>query len=670
MNNAIHKIILVLTMFLAICLPDEAAAQQEPVRDTLPPALKTGIRRMDLGIGEVLTGVEGMRAVVSPLGEGDVIRWAQNLPGVATGADGGSAIYVRGGNLGSNLITLDGVPVYGWSHLLGLTNVIASEAIGEVSLAKGGFGGAHGNFTSSHLKIKTLNPVTDKVQTGLSVNNFLASAGVTAPLGRSMTLMAAGRVSPLALEYRAVKGLLGGGLGGLEDFGAGVFDLYAKLHGELGEGDWWSVSGLGTMDRYSWMTSDDSREKIGWHNAIGLFRYHDELRRGSLDLKASYNMYSSIQEQMKIFRGNENLFSLKSVVRELTASLEYGADIGDHGAVSTGLSLRGADFRPGTMEGVDNKSLSLLPSAFAELSYNSREVEMKGSARLNVFTVDTVLVHPDFSLSLKWKPFVFMAVEATFDMMHQFYHTLEGLPVGWSMDMLVPSSSVLPAESVIQGFAGLVFNFGNHIISAGAYKKGMDGLIYFRDPRNLFNGSLSAWEDQVDTGRGDSKGVELLYEYQGRDVYVKASGTLSRSTRWDFFEVNQGKPFHAPFDRRIVANVTAEWKGISAAFIYQDGNWVNGRGERYGVLLPGNEETVLEYFATINNHQMPALIRLDLGYRHTWVGKKVSHTLNAGICNVLNRFNPFTVYFDTEDEVWKEMALLPILPNFSYRIEF
>lgn len=78
------------------------SAQDLERHDTLTAAIKTDSRR-----------------VISPLGEGDPIRWAQGLPGVTTGADGTTAFYVRGGNMGNNLITLDGVPVYGYSHLLG-----------------------------------------------------------------------------------------------------------------------------------------------------------------------------------------------------------------------------------------------------------------------------------------------------------------------------------------------------------------------------------------------------------------------------------------------------------------------------------------------------------------------------------------------------------------------
>ena len=110
-------------------------------RDTLPASVVTGVRRLQFDAGEILSTPESVRAAASPLGEGDPIRWIQYLPGVSTGADGTSASFVRGGNMGGNLISLDGVPVYGYSHVLGLTTVVPNDALESVSFAKGGFGG-------------------------------------------------------------------------------------------------------------------------------------------------------------------------------------------------------------------------------------------------------------------------------------------------------------------------------------------------------------------------------------------------------------------------------------------------------------------------------------------------------------------------------------------------
>ena len=67
---------------------------------------------------------------------------------------------------------------------------------------------------------------------------------------------------------------------------------------------------------------------------------------------------------------------------------------------------------------------------------------------------------------------------------------------------------------------------------------------------------------------------------------------------------------------------------------------------------------------------MPALVRLDIGYQLRWRRGRTAQELNLGVFNVLNHYNPFTIYYDTKEEVWKQLALIPILPNLSYRISF
>ena len=112
-------------------------------RDTLPAAVKTDIRQGEEHLpGVYRTDMASLRGIVlSPVGENDPIKFAMTRPGVASGAEGFSAIFVRGGNLGNNLMTLDGVRIYGISHLLGLTTALPDEAVSSVDFCLGGFGG-------------------------------------------------------------------------------------------------------------------------------------------------------------------------------------------------------------------------------------------------------------------------------------------------------------------------------------------------------------------------------------------------------------------------------------------------------------------------------------------------------------------------------------------------
>ena len=666
--------------------PDYDEVNYKPIIDTLPPsrveaswkdtlraAIITDSQRMELSLGHLQTGLEGIRAVVSPMGEGDPIRWAQSLPGVTTGADGTTAMYVRGGGSGNNLFSLDGVPVYGYSHILGLTTIVPTQVMESAELGKGGFDGAESNFTAAHLRVVTKAP--SKTQKwSAALNTFLASVGAEGPIGKKLSYIVSARVSPLTWEYRAMRKMLPGVLGSLDKFSATVGDAYAKLRWELDQANSIEVSFLGNQDRYCFDTPDASHEVMGWNNLVGVVRFKRDWERTRLELRASANRYGSSQEQDKVYRETANHLSLRSTLTEYTLAgdMHHRLD-GDRLSLGEGLSLRYAQFAPGQVASVTNRSDVLLATAWVRADYTVPErLSLKATLRGNYFrnlTGTVGRIDPEASLSAKVNLTRWLSLELTGDRLVQYYHTLEGLPLGWSLDMIVPSGAAVRPETALQGNAGLSGRVGAHSFSLGGFYKAMDGLVYYKYAQSLFSGALAAWEDHVDIGKGTAYGAEFLYEYQGKEWYARLSYTLSKTTRHDFAETNEGRPFHARFDRRHVLNATAQWRGFTATVILQSGHWENGAAETYPMHVPGGVWTA-DYYSGVNNYHMPTVFRLDLGWQKSFTTGRVEHTVNVGVCNVTNHFNPFMLYFDTSTESWKEIALLPILPNLSWRISF
>lgn len=680
MSKYIATLLLVL---IAIC---PSYAQEAHLRDTLQASIKTDhSRRNELRIDRHESVASYIRSVVSPLGEGDPIRWVQSLPGVSSGADGTTSFYVRGGNMGNNLITLDGIPVYGYSHLLGLTTVIPSEIIKSASISKGGFEGGMGNFTASHLAIVTKEVTAKRPQTSFAINNFMASASLESPIGKKMSIQFTGRISPLTLEYKALHKMLPDVLD-MDGFRAGVGDAFLKYAWDIGGGRSLKASGLYSMDRYSFHLNDDSNESMGWQNIIGALTYRSEhMAWTDFEAQLSMNSYSSSQRQVKDYRGTVNDLSLVSEMNEAVASAKWTSFIGGRKRLSLGYGLKGryATFRPGQLATVRNESRTMLASAHLQACYEIPEkLSVKAGVMGNWFMkFDQVptnqpkpkafsRIDPDINLSVHFQATKNLAIEATFDRIRQYYHTLEGLPTGWSLDMIVPSGAKVTPETATQGSIGFSYGASSHHASIGGFYRHMEQLVYYKYGQTLFNGGLAVWEDDVNQGKGDSFGIESVYEYSNGDWYGKASYTLSKTTRYGFQDVLDGAEFHARFDRRHVLNATVMWKGASIAFTLQSGNWENAAPEKYPMHTFGEDEWTASYFSGVNNYKMPLVLRLDLGYRHSFITKNIRHELNFGICNVTNHFNPFMLYFDTNTESWKMLALLPILPNFSYRIEF
>ena len=663
---------IIFTLLIAISL-----RAQEPERvDTLQAAVKTESHRVEVALGKLQTSLEGIRVMISPLGEGDAIRWAQSLPGVTTGADGTTSMYVRGGGSGNNLFSLDGVPIYGYSHILGLTTVIPTEATESASLAKGGFDGGDNNFTAAHLRMTSRAP-SDHRKTSVSLNTFLVSAGTEGPIGKKLSYVLSLRYSPLTLEYRAARKFLPDLISGLNNFSTNVGDAYGKLRWQIGSRSFLDASFLGSIDSYGFDAPGQyqaAHEEMSWNNIVGMLRFRHYWENSRLELTASANRYGSSQQQDKVYRDVRNCLSLHSQLSEYTVAGQLQHTLPKGFALSEGVNLRYAQFAPGQVAEANNVTGTLLSTLWAQGEYSIEDrlkikAVVRGHYYRNLMRDTQGRLDIDGSLLVKINFTDWLSLELTGDRMKQYYHTLEGMPVGWSLDMVVPSGKQVAPETALQGNAGLTAIVGNHTVSLGAFYKAMDGLIYYKYAQSLFSGALANWEDDVDFGKGTAYGAEFLYEYLGKDFYLRTAYTLSRTMRHDFAQTNNGQPFHARFDRTHVLNATAQWKGINATFILQSGNWENGAAETYPVKLPGKDWNA-KYFSSVNNYRMPTVIRLDLGYQFAFKTGKVSHKVNLGICNVTNHFNPFMLFFDTEKEAWEEIAILPIMPNFSWRIEF
>ena len=671
------KVVLILLFFVSMT----CAAQQQNWLDTLDAAVKTDYRRIEASLGHLHTGIEGIRGIVSPVGEGDPIRWAQGLPGVTTGADGTTAMYVRGGGSGNNLFSLDGVPVYGYSHILGLTTLVPTSVIESAELSKGGFSGDESNFTASHLRVITRKP-EGSGKWSFALNNFLVSAGAEGSIGGRINYIFSARISPLPLEYRAAKEHLPGMLGGLENFGALVGDVYGKVNFRINNVSYLTASALASQDHYSFSMSKYSQEAMGWSNIIGMLQYHRRGENTLIDITAAYNKYGSVQEQDKQYRNVRNQLSLSSDLTEYSLQAKLNHSWDSPFTLDEGLTLRYAMFAPGQVGEQGKRTSTILATPWIQATCNIPDkINIKAVLRSNYYHCTNFLpstnekrntkgrFDPEASLAAKWTITPHLALEATFDRLVQYYHTLEGMPVGWSLDLIVPTvESVLPEKS-LQGGAGLSGRFGDHSLSVGGFYKLMDNLIYYKYSQELFSGGLAGWAEHVELGDGRSYGLETLYEFQHEDWYARAAYTLSNTTRENFPSFYDGAPFHARFDRRHMLNATLQWRGFSATMILQSGHWENGEAVTYNTYYVDNSFTS-KYYSGVNNYHMPTVFRLDLGWQKTFKSDRAEHSVNVGVCNATNHFNPFMLYFDTDTESWKEIALMPILPNFSWRVTF
>ncbi len=673
-----------------------ASKHDAMLQDTLPAAVKTDVRRFpDQLPGTFTTDLKALKGrVLSPVGENDPIKYAMTLPGVSSGAEGFSAFFARGGNLGNNLFALDGVRIYGLSHLLGLTTSVPGDAIETMDFRICGFSGETGGLTASHVALHSPDLLEKGLCTAASVSTTFLGASVIAPVVKNKAaVMVVGRWSPFGLEYGLLKKGFDKGWR-MPSLKLGVWDAYAKAQWQIAPRHALTVSGFGSRDGYN-IGFPGTDYTLGWENAMGHLSYRFTLPAATIKADASFNHFKNRMEHAAVVRGEESLLQLQSKIDEqnyaVTAEHRF---YNGHFLLSEGIRHQRSRMSPGAAKISEAKikviddvpftervSHPTQTSGFVELAFDFGPVNLMANVRGNFYQNNAERKADaykgfawEFSARAKWQIVRGIVIEATWDDRTQFDHTLEGTPLGWSLDLMVPSTSRLRPERARQVYGGIFTSFMGHAITIGGYYKKMENLVYYTDAMAMFTSAVQGWSDHAQVGGGSSYGAEFLYEAHLTEIGAEWSVayTWSKTDR-RFPDIDGGRPFPARYDRRHILHANAQWKGISAGFTLQSGHWETVAAGQYIGYLPGSE-VVLDYFSHPNNWQMPLYVRLDLGYQFEFTTGKSSahplqHILNLGIFNVLNRHNPSMLSYDTETKTWNQVSLFPIMPSIKYTVE-
>lgn len=679
-------IIAILLCFLAA---GSICGQETGRVDTLEAAVKIASRPVAAETGMYALPPVRIFKTVSPLGTGDVVKFAQTLPGITTGAEGSSTVYARGGNIGNNVFTLDGTPIYRPTHLLGFTTAFSPDLTGDTELYLGGFTSDEGNLTASHIKMTSRTADWNRAEGKASLSNFFVDANVSVPIVRErLTFTGSARYSILPLEYRAVKDWLKRSQSVFDTLTTSTYDLYGKLDFKINERGRVSLSAFRSYDSFGYVKGP-AANTVGWDNTIASLNFNYALsERTRIEVRASYNDNGGSQLQDWKLEDERTLLEMRSRMREVYALAEMHTRFTEGLELQYGLSSRSGWFNVKnnvSSVAASNWQRSVITSANVQLTWSGLKHMVRAGARMNVYHLvgdpseNKIFYMPEGSLMARFKVVRDFGVEMTVDYVSQFYHTLEGVPMGWSVDLIVPAGKTVRPETALQGYAGLCYDRGIHHVKLGGYAKRMYGLVYYPDATTLFSTSLTAWKSNVESGTGTSYGGEFFYEVNGRRFNGTLAYTLSKTDRL-FRNVNYGKPFPAKFDRRHIINATASYTIIDkghinldfiTSFTLQSGHWEtmqDGYLPVWGVIDQSVRKAPL--ISAVNNYQMPTYIRWDNSVRMEIQGSRVSHTVNLGLYNTLNRHNPSMVFYNYELRRWQTVSLIPIMPSLYYSIAF
>ena len=655
--------------------------------------------------------VSQIKDIPALLGEKDVLKVIQLMPGVQKGSEGNSGIYVRGGGPDQNLIILDDATVYNASHLFGFFSLFNGDALKSVELTKGGFPARYGGRLSSVIDLNMKEGNKQEFHGEGGVGLIASRLMVEGPLKKGVS-------SFLVSGRRTYADLLARPLMPKEaKAGYYFYDLNTKVNYDFGRKNKLYLSGYFGQDKFSvkekFNDGDFTKTGINWGNATGTFRwnhlFHDQLFGNASVIFSNYQL--NIYSDDKTNNGTYTLDYL-SGIRDM--GIKYDLDFlpNPQHAIRAGIQSTYHRFKPSALVVKDSdlnrdtreiQNIDVVESGiYAEDTWHPiPRLRVNGGFRLTHFAVkNKTYLRPEPRLSGSYQLQPDLSVKASYARMNQFVHLLSNTGIGLPTDLWVPSTSrIAPQQSqqVALGFAKDIPKHDLTLTIEGYYKKS-NNIVGYKEGASflLIDGPESAenvsWENNITAGQGWSYGAEILLQ---RKV-GRFSGWLGYTLSWtqlQFDSLNYGKKYYARYDRR---------HDISVVGIYQwsdritlSGTWVYGTGNAITLPMatyeapsnhpstnPGSNyyyytRSVTDYGAK-NDFRMAPYHRMDVGIQFHKKKRWGERTWEVSFYNAYSRKNPFYYYLgvekheDTEQSEMrlKQISLFPIIPSVSYNFKF
>ena len=672
------------------------------LKDVVIDAKKQQARKNVIGtqVGTVKLEMKQLKMMPVLMGEVDVLKSIQLLPGVTSVSEGNSGFYVRGGGADQNLILLDEAIVYNTGHMLGFFSVFNADALKSTTLIKGGMPANYGQRLSSvvDIKMKDGNDKYYSIDAGIGLISSRLTAQGPIVKNKSSFIISGRRTYILDLVQPLLKGKK------FEGTNYFFYDFNTKLNYKFSDKDRLYLSGYFGRDVFKLnfkarafeilMPYGNSTATLRWNHLFSnkLFVntsviYNDyNYKLGATQEKFSFENYSGVRDyNVKIdfdyFLNNKN-------------KLKFGSNYTYHKLSPNILSAKGEDFNlnnEGSPTYAHESSLYLLDelkvsellkaniglrlSAFSQMGNYKSKVDSK-MYEPNELVKIYYNIDPRFNLRMITGKN--SSLKASLSFTSQYLHLVSNSSGSIPSDIWVSSTEYVKPEKGIQYSLGFFKNLfdDTYETSVEVYYKDMKNQIEFRED---YVGSL---EDDLENkfvfGKGRAYGLELFFKKSTGKFTGWIGYTLSRTERkFELINNNRwfGTTYDKPHDLSVVLNykISTRWNA-GAVFVYGSGRRYTPVSDIY--ILDGQFN--LEY-GDRNSASLPAYHRLDLSIVYKSKKRKNwSSSWSFGVYNVYNRKNPTFINYDTEidKEAGKsqitasKITIFPIIPSISYNFSW
>ena len=611
------------------------------------------------------------------LGEPDLLKTLQLLPGVQQGGDGASTTVVRGGGSDQNLVLFEGVRIYNPTHLFGFMSTFNIDIVENLNFYKSGIPARYSGRLSSVIDIKQ--KVPDK---------WISGTFTLSPISTSFTLS-----GPISKKNKNLYFLVGLRKSWLDVLLAAVPDATKIGFGDINLGI--GYSNKRSKFSSSFYSSSDkvknkyasSKFSLQWNSLIASMNVEHKFTRNYTSTIGIH--YSGYRYKNVIKNTNDNLKELvETNIRDIEGNWNNVIELNPTNKIRYGGSITSYSFLPTLIKSNQNGDSSTFASAekinaVAFSSYFESESHIFNKLHINVglsltgFYVNAKnYFTPEPRVLISYKITNRLKVNTSYTKMAQYIHRLTNGSDGPPVELWVPSTSLIRPEVANQLSFSLLFNLNkSYALSIESYYKEMNDVIAVKDGKSGFFVSDQNWEEEITSGGGVAKGIEFMLSKEKGRFTGWISYTYSQSNR-KFKLINEGETFPFKYDRPHDFSISTTYilrknKIITANFVFSSGYNITLPEAKYYGYLPTQSTTrnTVRYLVNgRNNYRLPSYHRVDIAYSSSKEKKYGKQSWIFSIYNLYSRRNPYFIY--EENGQLKQYSLFPIVPTITYRIEF
>lgn len=657
-------------------------------------------------------------------GEADVLKTIQLMPGVQSGAEGFSGIYVRGGGPDENLLLLDGISLYNAEHMLGLFSIFQPEAVKKVTLYKGSFPARYGGRTSSIIDVRTNDGNLHETHGTVGVGVLCDKFHLEGPIAKGRTAYS---ISARGMHTFLFDGILRAAKVPANYY---FFDMNGKLTHRFSDRDRLFLNAYYGRDIFHFMEEDeyeitggsneyrkyDDKTHIRWGNLLTSARWN-HVFNGRLFSNATvaftdYRMrmgYTTSEKSQDTKYFYKYKFDYGSGIRDLTAKIDFDYTPAPRHIIKFGGEYVNHAYIPETYTTVEKENDK--GQMVTDTTYTNKKEKNRLGHEMSFYIEDDFTVggwltlNPGVHLAMfltsgrtYWSPEPRMSakvdfgkgvsVKAAYSRMAQYVHLLSSAQITLPIDLWVPITRNIKPVTADQYSLGLYYNgLPGWEFSVEGYWKDMHNVLEYKDGVS-FMASSQSWEDNVVMGDGRAYGVEVFIQKTIGKTTGWLGYTLAKSDRvFSNGLINNGERYPYRYDRRhnisLVVNqqLGKKWD-LSAVWTFATGGTTTIPERESIVMLPDGTFTQIDYAPHRNNYRLPPSHRLNIGVNYHKRLRRGESIWNFGVYNAYNRLNPNFVYYkadtkgDSESSLYtrkaklKSVTILPIIPSFSYTYNF